>query len=201
MEPINALVESQDIEGLLFCGTDGGLYASLNNGMTWSMAHPDLPRAPVHDLVIQERENELVVGTHGRSIWVLDIDPLVEGLKNGQPTDSKALSVTEPEPMTWQESWGERSYGWGEAWEPEVALEVFIPTNGDHLLQLTDSLGDTVASHPFDGLRRGWQTLTFSPKSEPNESQLPVGEYTLVLSSIADPKRSAQVEWAVVEPE
>ena len=201
MEPINALVESQDIEGLLFCGTDGGLYASLNNGMTWSMAHPDLPRAPVHDLVIQERENELVVGTHGRSIWVLDIDPLVEGLKNGQPTDSKALSVTEPEPMTWQESWGERSYGWGEVWEPEVALEVFIPTNGDHLLQLTDSLGDTVASHPFDGLRRGWQTLTFSPKSEPNESQLPVGEYTLVLSSIADPKRSAQVEWAVVEPE
>ena len=40
---------------------------------------PDLPRVPVHDLAIQERENELVIGTHGRSIWVLDLNPLIEG--------------------------------------------------------------------------------------------------------------------------
>ena len=52
----------------------------LDGGFTWALAHPDLPRVPVHDLVIQERENELVIGTHGRSIWVLDLNPFIEGL-------------------------------------------------------------------------------------------------------------------------
>ena len=73
MEPINALAESADVNGLLFCGTDGGLYVSMDGGLSWSVAHPDLPRVPVHDLVIQEQEDDLVIGTHGRSIWVLDI--------------------------------------------------------------------------------------------------------------------------------
>ncbi len=221
MEPINALVESEDIEGLLFCGTDGGLYVSMDNGGTWSMAHPDLPRSPVHDLVIQERENELVIGTHGRSIWVLDLDPLIEGLSDPSDLANTPLSLAAPEDLTWQENWGERSYGWGDPWEPKVKLSVFLPADGDYELQASDSLGQAQLVVKLESLRRGWQTLSFVPKSEDdsednadddsdgnaddssadNEGHLPLGAYTLTLYSMAEPTVQVKVDWAIVEEE
>ena len=69
-EPINVIVEDPKKEGLLYVGTDNGLYTSFNNGLDFINMSHQLPNVPIHDLVIQERENELVVGTHGRGIFV-----------------------------------------------------------------------------------------------------------------------------------
>lgn len=181
MESINALVESADTEGLLFCGTDGGLYVSLDGGLTWSQAHPNLPHVPVHDLVIQERENELVIGTHGRSIWVLDIAPLIEGLNNGADPERLNLSMAAPDALEWRENWGERSYGWGDPRTPEVGLSVFLPQDGDAILQALDSTGVLVMQKTFEGARRGWQELTFTPIGEDEGQFLEPGTYTLSL--------------------
>ena len=55
-------------------GSDNGLYASFDRGQSFmSMSH-HLPRVPVHDIAIQQRDNELVVGTHGRSAYVTKLD-------------------------------------------------------------------------------------------------------------------------------
>ena len=63
-------------ENLLFVGTDVGLYVSLDRGASWQPFQNGLPTVPVHDMVIHPRDGELVAGTHGRSIWIVDIRPL-----------------------------------------------------------------------------------------------------------------------------
>jgi photosystem II stability/assembly factor-like uncharacterized protein len=58
-------------ENVLYAGTDGGLYVSKDGGKKWQLWKTGLPHAiPVYDITVQERENELVIGTHGRSIFV-----------------------------------------------------------------------------------------------------------------------------------
>lgn len=59
-------------EGLLFCGTETGLYISFNDGETWQAFQQNLPLTPIHDLAIHPTEHDLVVCTHGRGFWVMD---------------------------------------------------------------------------------------------------------------------------------
>lgn len=63
-------------ENLLFVGTDVGVYASLDRGRSWERFMSGLPTVPVRDLEIHPRDGELIAGTHGRSIWIVDIKPL-----------------------------------------------------------------------------------------------------------------------------
>jgi photosystem II stability/assembly factor-like uncharacterized protein len=70
MEPINVVAEDPKKENIIYVGTDNGLYASFTMGKTFLTLDNNLPRVPVHDIVVQQRENELVVGTHGRSIYI-----------------------------------------------------------------------------------------------------------------------------------
>ena len=74
MEPINVVTEDAKKENIIYVGTDNGLYASFNMGKTFMTLDNNLPRVPVHDIVIQQRENELVIGTHGRSIYITKLD-------------------------------------------------------------------------------------------------------------------------------
>ena len=61
---------------LLFVGTEHGLYFSLDQGARWRRLKLNLPTVPVDDIAIHPRDNDLVLGTHGRSIWITDIAPL-----------------------------------------------------------------------------------------------------------------------------
>jgi photosystem II stability/assembly factor-like uncharacterized protein len=62
---------------LLFVGTEHGLYFSVDQGARWRRLKLNLPTVPVDDIAIHPRDNDLVLGTHGRSIWILDdITPL-----------------------------------------------------------------------------------------------------------------------------
>ncbi len=56
--------------GLLYCGTETGVYVSFDDGAHWQSLRLNLPVVPVHDLVV--KEHDLVAGTHGRAFWVLD---------------------------------------------------------------------------------------------------------------------------------
>ena len=64
---------------LLFVGMERGLYASWDRGETWVDIRGNLPRVSVRGIRIQGQYNDLVIGTHGRGVWILDdIQPLVE---------------------------------------------------------------------------------------------------------------------------
>ncbi len=72
---VHAVREDPKRKGLLYAGTETGLFVSFDDGAHWQRFHLNLPTTPIHDLVIQE--DDLVVATHGRSFWVLDdITPL-----------------------------------------------------------------------------------------------------------------------------
>ncbi len=72
-----SIVEDPENSNLLFLGTDDGLYASFNAGSKWQKWTEGFPTVSTKDLVIQEREHDLVIGTFGRAAWVMDdIRPL-----------------------------------------------------------------------------------------------------------------------------
>jgi photosystem II stability/assembly factor-like uncharacterized protein len=58
---------------LLYAGTELGLFASYNGGTNWvKLGMKNLPTVAVHDIIVHPRENDLILATHGRSIWILD---------------------------------------------------------------------------------------------------------------------------------
>jgi len=77
-ESVNVIREDHKNPGLLFVGTDKAVYVSIDGGRNWSRMKNNMPTIPVHDLVIHPRENDLVVGTHGRGFFITDISPLQE---------------------------------------------------------------------------------------------------------------------------
>ncbi len=74
---VNVIAEHPNNEDLLVLGNEVGVYLSIDRGDGWVRLKNNLPTVPVDDIVIHPRDNDLVVGTHGRSIWIMDdITPL-----------------------------------------------------------------------------------------------------------------------------
>ena len=73
---VNVVIEHYENPNLLFVGTDLQVHASLDGGMNWQSMKGDMPTVPVHDIRIHTRENDLVVGTHGRGIYIADVSEL-----------------------------------------------------------------------------------------------------------------------------
>ena len=82
-EPINVVKEDITNENILFVGTDGGLYVSIDGGNSSMMWNKGLPYSvPIHDIAQQPRENELILGTHGRSLYIAKLDEVQKLAKN-----------------------------------------------------------------------------------------------------------------------
>jgi photosystem II stability/assembly factor-like uncharacterized protein len=75
---INVIVQDARNPDLLFVGTEQGVYVSINGGAMWVPLQNNMPWVKVADMVVHPRENDLVVGTYGRGVWVTDITPLQE---------------------------------------------------------------------------------------------------------------------------
>jgi photosystem II stability/assembly factor-like uncharacterized protein len=79
-EPLNVVREDLYKPNILYIGNDNGVYISTNKGDTFTNLCVELPAVPVHDLVIQPTENELVIGTHGRSIFIIKLNEVYKKL-------------------------------------------------------------------------------------------------------------------------
>jgi photosystem II stability/assembly factor-like uncharacterized protein len=76
-EVVHVVREDRRNPNLLFAGTEFAVWASLDAGRNWTRISNNLPTVGIQDLVIHPRDNDLIAGTHGRSIWILDdITPL-----------------------------------------------------------------------------------------------------------------------------
>lgn len=80
-----SVVQDPEHSNLLFLGTDQGLYVSIDYGEKWVAFPPEcLPAVPIFDMKIQERDGDLVLGTFGRGIWILNnLSPLRELAQSG----------------------------------------------------------------------------------------------------------------------
>lgn len=97
-EPLNVVREDPKSDSILYVGSDGGLYVSFNQGNNFMMWNGGMPRSvPVHDIAIQQRENEIVVGTHGRSIYISKLTD-IQGLKKDPDWMKKKPKPKETKP-------------------------------------------------------------------------------------------------------
>lgn len=75
-QSINVVKEDPKNENIIYLGTDSGLFISLNGGKDFMNCTNNMPNIPVHDLMVHPRDNDLLVGTHGRSIYVAHVAPI-----------------------------------------------------------------------------------------------------------------------------
>jgi photosystem II stability/assembly factor-like uncharacterized protein len=95
---INALREDYDNPNLLFVGTEYGLFVSLDGGREWKKFMQGMPNVRVDDILIHPRDRDLIIATHGRSIWILDdITPLEQFKPN---TTSADITLFDPRAAT-----------------------------------------------------------------------------------------------------
>jgi photosystem II stability/assembly factor-like uncharacterized protein len=102
---VNAVREDPKRRGLLFAGTEQAVYVSFDDGENWQSLRLNMPATSIRDLVI--KDDDLVVGTHGRSFWILDdISPLRE-------LTASSSSKVEPHLFTpvqaWRVRWNENT--------------------------------------------------------------------------------------------
>ena len=88
---VNVVVEHPSNPSLLFVGAEDGVFVSTDRGDRWSRLNNNLPRTPVDDLEIHPRDNDLVAGTHGRGIWILDNISALAGLGRVAGSGESAL--------------------------------------------------------------------------------------------------------------
>jgi photosystem II stability/assembly factor-like uncharacterized protein len=76
-----SMVQDTEVPALLFLGTDQGLFVSINYGENWVLWPSEtFPAVPIYDMKIQQRDGDLVLGTFGRAIWILDNLSVLRGL-------------------------------------------------------------------------------------------------------------------------
>lgn len=87
-EVANVILEDPVCENILYAGGYRGVYISVDRGQSWSLLGPDMAATCISDLVIQEREMDLVVGTHGRGIYKMNLRPIQQIFKKEMPLES-----------------------------------------------------------------------------------------------------------------
>ena len=85
---VNVIREHPRNPNLLFVGTEFGLFASYNRGAVWHQIKNGLPTVPVDDILIHPRDNDLILGTHGRSIWIMDDITAIEQMNDSVMNES-----------------------------------------------------------------------------------------------------------------
>jgi photosystem II stability/assembly factor-like uncharacterized protein len=102
-EAINVIKEDHEDADIIYVGSDHGTYVSIDMGSSFiPLSVNDLPRVAVHDIIMHEKTNQLVIGTHGRSIYKVNAGP-IKKLKN---IKSDSLFVFELNTLRHNTNWG-----------------------------------------------------------------------------------------------
>jgi photosystem II stability/assembly factor-like uncharacterized protein len=127
---VGVVRQSSKDRRLLFAGTEIGLYASFDGGQSWQhCANCGLPRGVrVDDVVIHPRERELVIATHGRGIWVMDIAPLEQLSEKVLAADAHLFEVKPVTLLKPQQRATEPPVGWKGANPPAGIAVHFLTT-------------------------------------------------------------------------
>jgi photosystem II stability/assembly factor-like uncharacterized protein len=189
---VNVIAEHPRNGDLLFVGTETGLFVSFDRGESFRRMNGGLPTVPVDDVVIHPRDNDLVVGTHGRSIYILDD---VTPLEKHDP-DATGIELFDARRATLFLPWKHESYGGQRQFVGEnppfgAILTYHIPRTpeGDVRLSVKDADGTLVrALEGKSGV--GFQRLSWDLRAPPPEGLarargplVPPGRYTVELSA------------------
>ena len=165
-------------KGLLYLGTENALYVSFDNGSNWQSLMSNMPASPMYWLDIPEHFNDLVVGTYGRGIWILDdISPIQQWTEEVASSDQHLFDPKDayrfhpvssimqffPEASSGQDPpFGASMHYWLSDEKAEASKDKTI-------LKITNAAGDTVRTLKHQGkagLNRVWWDLKDDPTTE-----------------------------------
>jgi hypothetical protein len=168
--------------GLLYAGTENGLYVSFNDGESWQPLQNNLPHAPVYWITVQERFNDLVLATYGRGFWIIDdITPLQQAAAEVVAKDAHLFppraayrfrSIESPETTTDDPVVGQNPpYGasihyWLKA-EPRDSVSIAILDGGGKVVR-------NLRGPARAGINRVWWDLRSNQTIEPRQRVSPL---------------------------
>ncbi|WP_431157229.1 WD40/YVTN/BNR-like repeat-containing protein [Winogradskyella poriferorum] len=141
--PVNVIKEDPENENLLYVGTDNGAYVSFNMGESWEIFSNGLPNVAFHDIVVQPEAKDLLLGTHGRSIYKANIEPLQ---KMKDELKSKDVSIFKLSPVRFSNRWGSSWSKWLDAYEPEKTIQFYSNSSGTYSLKILSDQGTELNS-------------------------------------------------------
>ncbi len=143
---VNVIKEDPKNENVLYLGTDNSVYVSLNKGERWEAFSNGLPNVAFHDLVIQPEANDLVLGTHGRSLYVADISLL-------QDINENEFVIAAIESIHYSPRWGSSWSKWGEAFEPSISIQFYNPKAEKVTLTIQSEKGVVLQEFTLDAVK------------------------------------------------
>lgn len=132
-EPVNVVKEDPTNEKIIYIGTDNGLYCSIDGGKNVQLFEQNLPNVAVHDLVIHPLDKEIVVGTHGRSIYIASVKELQQLTPS---VLAKSIHAFTPASPFASPRWGRKMAPWQESQSPEILLPLYASKAGTGKMKL-----------------------------------------------------------------
>ncbi len=197
LEPVNVIKEDPSSPDVLYVGTDHGAYFSIDRGESFMAFEKGLSDAPVHDLAIHPEEKDLILGTHGRSIYVANIS----AIQKLPEIESEEIFLFEPDRVKSSPYWGRQWSKFSEAYEAETKFSWYIKEKGELMLNIKTDKGELIQSYQLKsdyGIQNFKYDLSLSEKllkkasgknpelaklkaSDNGKIYIPKGEYSLEL--------------------
>jgi len=147
-EQVNVIREDPRSGQTLYIGTDqGGVYVTKNGGKSWLSLCADLPPAAVHDIAVQGRARELVIATHGRSVFKLDLAPVQDF---SDEIAGKEVHLFAVRPAVLPQA---RDYGgdWALETRQPAAFHYYLKNAGRVSLRILDDKGKAILEREEQG--------------------------------------------------
>ena len=200
-EPVNVLREDPLRDNVLYVGTEFGAYVSVDSGESWSALGSGLPTIAVHDLIAHPRDGEVVVGTHGRGFWIVDVSVIRQMGAEVLAKDAHLFDARDVVRLQRRNLFGWSGDGGYAGANPEPGVSVAYWLKSDHkrkevTLQILDAAGNVARELDAPakaGLQRvSWNLRVQRPRGEEEEeggrrrrrpaAAQPDGDYRVVLT-------------------
>jgi photosystem II stability/assembly factor-like uncharacterized protein len=166
--PVMSFVEDPVNPQLWFAGNHSGLYVTSTAGRTWWPVRGGLPTVPIHDMVIQPREHDLVVASHGRGFWILDSLAGLEGLTPQVMEQEGALFTPRPATILTRFNRGRDSQGQSYYTAPNppdgALIDYYVKSAAETHVTITiaDAAGALVRTLEMPANRGGLQRVVWN---------------------------------------
>jgi len=167
-----AILEDARNENVLYLGCEFGIYVSVDKGESWTRFNSNLPTVPVHDLAQHEGMNELVAGTHGRSIWILDVGAISQMTEAIMEADATLLKPTDVHLMARGKRHGQTGNHLFTGTNPEQGATISYVLNRrarDLTMEILDSAGNVISTLEADG-SKGMHSVRWNLRRSGNNS-------------------------------
>lgn len=130
--PVNVIKEDPVDENTVYLGTDNEAYVSFDKGENWELFSNGIPKVAIHDLVIQNEAKDLVIGTHGRSIYKANIS----ALQHFNEVKNQPVSIFEIPETRFSSRWGSAWGQWYDAFEPTITVAYYVANTDNYTIEI-----------------------------------------------------------------